>query len=118
MIEGEKKLHEIGFPDDVIDKVISYMKIFDKKEDLKHAPIEIQIVSSADGASHFVGPFYHIFWKEFHLWTDDKLLEENKRKALVDWEQKIVLPEVKDAFLNRRNFLLESFGKLPKKYLS
>lgn len=114
---GKKKLIERGFPIKVVKKVITYMEIFDKKEDLMDAPIEVKIVSSADAASHLVGPFYEIFWKEFHDWTYEALLEENKRKALVDWEKKIVLPEVKKAFIQRHKLLLEHCDKLPEKYL-
>ncbi len=106
LTKGKKKLLEIGFSNQLVEKIIAYMKIFDKKENLKDAPIEVQIVSSADGASHLVGPFYHIFWKENHTWTEQELMAENKRKALVDWEKKIVLPEVKKAFLERHKLLL------------
>lgn len=114
---GKKKLLKLGFSKIVVEEVISYMEQFDKKENLDKAPIELQIVSSADGASHFIGPFYHIFWKEFHTWTDDALLEENRRKSRVDWEMKIVLPEVKKAFKDRFIYFKETNGQLPERYL-
>jgi len=117
LIVGKKKLLEIGFPNEFVGKSISYIEIFDKKENLEDAPIEVQIVSSADGASHLTGPFYEIFWKEFHDWTYEELLSENKRKAIVDWEKKIVLPEIKEAFFERQKILLEHCNKLPEKYL-
>ena len=93
------------------------MQIFDKKEQLRNAPLELQIVSSADGASHLVGPFYEIFWKEFHNWSYEELIKENRRKTIIDWEKKIVLPEVKKAFLQRYKIFLEHCDKLPEKYL-
>lgn len=115
---GREKLLEMGFSEAIVEKTISSMKIFDGKIDLEKEAIEIQIVSSADGASHLVGPFYEIFWKEFHEWTYEALLKENRRKALVDWEKKIVLPEVKKAFSLRHKFLMEQLGDLPTDYLS
>jgi hypothetical protein len=115
---GKKKLLEIGFPPNFVKKVITYMEIFDKKDALETAPIEVQIVSSADGASHLIGPFFTIIWKEFHEWSIEDLLTENKRKASVDWKKKIVIPEIKKAFSLRHKLFLEHCGKFPNKYLS
>lgn len=115
--QGKKKLLEIGFSKEVVEKLIAYVKIFDAKINIAKAPIEVKIVSSADGASHFVGPFFSIFWKENHVWELADLLKENRKKANIDWEKKIVLPEVKKNFLSRHNHFLECCGELPKKYL-
>lgn len=115
---GKDMLFQIGFSEETVKKAIAFMSIFDAKEELDKAPLEIQIVSSADGASHLVGPFYEIFWKEFHEWDYDALLEENRRKLSIDWEKKIVLPEVKKAFALRYRYLMEQFDKLPKNYLT
>jgi alpha-L-fucosidase len=60
LTKGKEKLIEFGFSTELTEKVIAYIKLFDAKKNLLVAPIEIQIVSSADGASHFVGPFYHV----------------------------------------------------------
>ncbi len=117
LTKGKEKLIEFGFSTEMTKKIIAYIKLFDAKENLSAAPIEIQIVSSADGASHFVGPFYHIFWKEFNKWSDGELIAENLRKAKVDWKKKVVLPEIKEAFNKRFQFVIESFGTLPEKYL-
>lgn len=115
---GRQKLLAIGFPSNFIEKIISYTDIIDKKTNLAHAPIEVQIVSSADGASHLIGPFYIIHWKEHSQDTCEELMKENKRKALDDWNKKIVLPEVKKAFLSRYKQLLEYCGEFPEKYFS
>lgn len=116
--KGTEKLLKIGFEESIVTKIITFMDRFDKKLNLSSAPIELQIVSSADGASHLVGPFFPIFWKENNSWTDKELMEENRRKILIDWEQKITLPEIKNSFLHRHKYLLELSGQLPTKYLS
>ena len=115
---GKKKLLELGFNKEFIKKAILYVTILDKKSAITKAPIEVQIVSSSDGASHLIGPFYAIHWKEQSQQSCEALMKENKRKALVDWNKKIVLPEVKKAFLSRHKSLLERSGIFPKKYLS
>ena len=63
---GRQKLTELGFPADMIEQAITYIEMLDKKLviDLHSAPIEVQIVSSADGCSHMTGPFLAIFWNE------------------------------------------------------
>src|SRR5258708_5028965 len=114
---GEKKLLEIGFPKDIVEKALEYIDILDKKIDLAQAPIEVQIVSSADGASHLVGPFFAIYWKEYSQDPCEEIIQENKRKALVDWKKKITLPEIKEAFLERHKFLLEFCGEFPERFL-
>ncbi|MFA6383192.1 MAG: HD domain-containing protein [Parcubacteria group bacterium] len=117
--EGRKKLLELGFPADFVDKTINLAEIVDKKMemDMNDAPIEAKIISSADGASHFVGPFLDLWWHENSNKTFEELMEDNIKKAKKDWERKIVLPEVKIAFQERYNLSLERAGLLPEKYL-
>jgi hypothetical protein len=118
--KGREKLLELGFDSTFTDKVISYLSLFEKKMeiDLREAPIEVQIVSSADGAAHLVGPFWAIFFKENHTKTISQLMASNQAKLKKDWERKIVLPEVKEAFLQRNKFVNEQAGNFPEKYLS
>ena len=115
--KGEEKLGELGFPTDTIKKALSYAVMIDKKEGIAKAPIEVQIVSSADGASHLVGPFYSLWWHEHKDKDFEELMEDNIRKAMKDWNKKITLPEVRKAFLKRHKLVLEQSGKLPTKYL-
>jgi hypothetical protein len=116
---GRIKLVEIGFQKDFIDKAILYVQIIDKKSeiDLNNSPIEIKIVSSADGASHMIGPFYGIYIYENYDKNFDELMKNNLAKLEKDWNRKIVLPEVKKMFAERYKFLSEQFGKIPPKFL-
>lgn len=115
---GRKKLAELGFPQTVIDASLSYIAAIDAKKEINSASIEVKIVSSSDGAAHLVGPFY-LYWlhenasRDFH-----ELTASTARKAIDEWNNKIVLPEVKQAFQARQNFVLEQCGQLPSQFLS
>ena len=113
---GKKFLIHHEFPDDAISKILSDIEIFNRKEpkEIKKSSIEIQIVSSADGASHMVGPFYNIYWWENFEKPIEEIIANNLIKISQDWENKIVLPEVKAAFQESFNNLQNSFhNKIP-----
>jgi HD superfamily phosphodiesterase len=116
--KGSQALVECGFDQDFINKVIEFWKLMEKKNeiDLNEAPIETKIISSADGASHFVGIFYPSYFGD----GDDFLTTQNKlkEKICVDWERKIVLPEVKKAFADRYEKQKELYGEFPKSFLN
>jgi len=63
---GRDKLIELDFEATFANKVANYVELQDKNQeiDLRTAPIEVQIVASADGCSHFVGPFMPVHWYE------------------------------------------------------
>jgi len=117
LTEGRKTLSRIGFPKGTIDKAIGFASLIDKKENLEKAPIEVKIVSSADAASHLVGPFFYLWWHENPGKPFEELMKDNIRKAMKDWDRKVVLPEVREAFQQRHDFLLEQSGKFPEKFL-
>lgn len=119
LIEGPKAMLKCGFQQEFIDKVIGYWELMEKKNeiDIRTTPIETQIISSADGASHFTGVFYPSYFNEDgnDLKTTQKYLLEKIEK---DWNRKIVLPEVIKAFKDRYARTKEMLGEFPDKFLS
>ncbi len=117
---GPEKLTELGFDKNVISRAIDAMKIIDGKifDEINAADIEIKIISSADAASHHVGPFFTLWWYENPNRSVEQLLQDNLEKSDKDWNRKMVLPEVRQAFAPRRTALEELCGVLPKRYLN
>jgi hypothetical protein len=117
-LEATKELmRQIGFESDFIEEMATDLNIYNAKENLQAASTEIQIVSSSDAASHSVGPFMCLYWYENPALSVDELMAANIRKISVDWEKKITLSEVKEAFAKYRAFNLQVAGQLPEKYL-
>ena len=119
LLKGHEKLAELGFKKAWIDIAIKAAEVIDRKDpqELAKAAIEIQIVSSADGAAHHTGPFFGIYWYENPDMRIEDIMQSNIKKSLKDWDRKIVLPEVRVAFKQRRQFILEENGELPRSYL-
>ena len=115
---GRRQLQSLGFPAAVVDRAIRYVELIDAQRDLDRAPVEVRIVSSADGAAHLIGPFYALWWQENADKPFEELMADNERKALGDWQRKIVLPEVRAAFAQRQRLLLERCGQLPRAFLA
>ena len=117
--EGGAKLDALGFPGGFVEKAISYAAMVDDHEAVgnESTPIEVKIISSADGAAHFVGPFFALWWHENPEQPFGELMQDNVKKAEKDWDKKIVLPEVKKAFKGRYEFLLEQRGHFPEEFM-
>jgi hypothetical protein len=58
-----------------------------------------------------------LYWYENPTMSVEELMAANMRKILVDWEKKITLPEVKEAFSKYRDFNLQVAGQLTDTYL-
>jgi hypothetical protein len=119
LTEGPKVMLECGFSQEFINKVVECWQLMEKKNeiDIRTTPIETQIVSSSDGASHFTGVFYPSYFNEDgdNFTTTQKYLKEKIEK---DWNKKIVLPEVQKAFESRYLKAKEMLGEFPDKFLN
>jgi len=123
--EGRKKLLELGFAPDFVERAIANIDLLDQHMtiDIAQTPIEAQIISSADGCSHLTGIFMPVFWNfetdaTFKDRTYTELMAGNAKKARKDWERKILLPEARRAFGWRYRAILEQSGDLPEKFLA
>lgn len=116
--EAPKTMLECGFSQEFIGKIIEYWQLMERKNeiDIRTTPIEVQIVSSADGASHFTGVFYPSYFNEDgdNFATTQKHLREKIEK---DWNRKIVLPEVQKAFESRYLRAKEMLGEFSDNFL-
>lgn len=117
--EARKKLQELQFPGTFVDTAVSYIAMHDnyRNMDLHTAPIEVQISSSADACSHFIGPFMALWWYENAYKPFEQLMADNRHKADKDWNLKVVLPEARKAFEGRYRLLCEQSGELPRTFL-
>ena len=117
---GRRKLLEIGFDAGFVETVVAYAELLDRhsETDLSTAPIEVQIVSSADGCAHLVGPFFYLWWWENAERPFGQLMADNRRKLRKDWSRKIVLPEARSAFATRYRLIMEQVGDLPERFLT
>ena len=117
---GRQKLTELGLKEEFVDRVIKYAELMDKSTeiDLGQAPVEVQIVSSADGCAHMVGPFMSIWWQENSNKSVESLMADTRRKLDKDWNRKITLPEARKDFEQRYNFILEQSGNFSDNYLA
>jgi len=119
LTEGPKVMLDCGFSQEFINKVVECWQLMEKKNeiDIRTTPIETQIVSSSDGASHFTGVFYPSYFNEDgdNFTTTQEHLKEKIEK---DWNRKIVLPEVQKAFESRYLKAKEMLGEFPDKFLN
>jgi len=113
-------LTSFGFTTDYISRQMKALSQIENKlkEDINKAPLEVKILSSADGASHFFGPFFEIYFAENSSLPIEELMLSNLKKIDKDVTRKIVIPEIMKAVQTRIKFLKEQNGILPKRYLS
>ena len=118
--DGIEALRSVGLNEEFIEKVLAAWTIMEKKKeiDIAKESIEVQIISSADGASHFVGKFYSSFFRDDPNETFSSVEKRIKEKIIKDWERKMVLLEVKKSFENRYLRALEIVGEYPDKFIT
>lgn len=117
LIEGEKILKQFGYTDDETGEILHLADMIDSLDDFNNAPIEVKILSSADGGSHFIGPFFSVYYKECNLPNLSDIFLSNIKKCEKDWNKKIVLPEVKKVIEKRYLLTREINGEIPNKLL-
>ncbi len=118
--KGPETMTKLGFSTPFIEKVLALWERQEMKEtiDISKEPIEVQIISTADGASHFVGKFFSSYFSDEPKESLKATVERLRAKMKKDWERKIVLPEAKAAFKHRYEHALEIVGEYPKKFLN
>jgi hypothetical protein len=117
--KGVEALRSFGLDEGFVGRVLECWEKMEKKGeiDISQEAVEVQIISSADGASHFTGKFYSAYFRDD---SDESLKSIEKRiweKIIKDWERKIVLPEVKEAFRSRYLRAIEIVGEYPEKFI-
>ena len=117
--EGAKEMRNVGLSQDFIEKVLKFWERMEMKNeiDISKESIEVQIVSTSDGASHFVGQFYPGFFSDEPKEGIEWVRKELKEKINTDWERKITLPEIKEGFKDRYLKILELLGEYPEKFI-
>ncbi len=105
-------LESLSFEETFIEQVLTYLEEVESKDvkSLEDSPIEVKIVSSADGASHFFGPFFSSYFRDTPSESIEKTMSRVIQKAQRDWDRKIVLPEAKDLVESRYRILLENMS--------
>lgn len=117
--KGVEAMRSVGLPEDFIQRVLAcWIRMEMKAEiDIAREAVEVQIVSTADGASHFVGKFYPSYFRDDPKEGLSTIVDRIKEKIAKDWERKIVLPEAKQAFRHRYDQAKEIVGDYPDKFL-
>lgn len=118
--ESEKLLTQFGFS--ATDTALT-LACLQQMEALKSTPadnlhIETKIISSADAAAHYIGPFFALYWYENPTKSVESLIADNHKKLEKD-QKKVLLPEVAK-FLQPRLTLLAEYApqNRPTRYLS
>jgi len=117
--KGIEAMRTVGLPEDFVQKVLGlWLRMEMKTEiDISREAIETQIVSTADGCSHFVGKFYSSYFRDDSKENLRSIVGRIRDKIDKDWERKIVLPEAKLAFRQRYEKTKEIVGEYPERFL-
>lgn len=103
-------LRELEFEMSFVERVVSVLAEVESKDTtrIEDTSIEAQILSSADGASHFIGPFFFSYFRnDSHEHINDTM-KRVREKAVRDWEKKVVLPGARELIRVRYEILMEN----------
>ena len=91
-------LSELSFDETYIANVCSRLEEIESKDTrpIEKASIEAQIISSADGAAHLIGPFFYSYFRNDPSESIIVTMQRVMQKANRDWEKKILLPEARE----------------------
>lgn len=103
-------MQSLDFEPDFIERTTQSLKEIESKDEkvLENAAIEVRIVSSADGASHFFGPFFSSYFRDDKNEPLSRTMDRVIKKAQRDWNRKIVLPEARELVKDRYEILLDN----------
>ena len=121
MPAAEKLMRDVGFQAVDIEQTLKALHEMEHVRDMTpdDMMIEAKIMSSADAASHFIGPFFSLYWYEMGHKTPDQLIADNMKKIDYDFNVKAVLPEVKEFIRPRYEMMREyAVGHRPDRFLS
>lgn len=107
-----KFLYSISLSKKWSRKIVSSIKEIDQKNRLNESDIVVKIISTADGISHIITPFYMFFWRENSTEKIDYILKENRRKLDIDWNKKIVMEKYKKRYLHHYLSLKQQFSEI------
>lgn len=112
-------LPQFGFNPEQCTKLL---EIYNEMESL--APkaadflLETKVISTADAVSHYIGPFFPIYFQEYNTLPLGELIEGNQRKIARDLK-KILLPEVLPFVQPRMKIVAEyAVSNRPQRWLS
>lgn len=102
-------LEKYGFSPDDTALILECLKQMDEVKTTAptNLHLETKIISSADAAAHYIGPFFALYWYENPGKPVDALIADNQKKLLKD-SHKVLLPEI-ETFLQPRRALLEEY---------
>ncbi|MFA7209448.1 MAG: HD domain-containing protein [Parcubacteria group bacterium] len=116
---GVEAMRSIGFEEKFIERVLELWVTMEKEQeiDISKEAIEVQIICSADGASHFTGLFYSSYFRDERGESLESIKNRIRAKIRKDWEKKMVLPEIKKTFEKRYIRALEIVGEYPNNFI-
>lgn len=102
-----ENLAQLGFESEFVNRVCAALEEVESKDakPIAEASIEARIISSADGAAHFLSPFFYTYFG--NRGSVVEIMQKVLTKAQRDWDKKITLPEARNLVRARYEALQE-----------